>query len=138
MFDVLDKYKNNDHFFFQKGDKLRTVSKGVPNEPGIYLVYKLANGRIELVYIGKTEVEGEKGQLLTDGLKDSINDYHDGVKREAFFNQKIKNEAIDAFDIYWYATFDKKNQDLPTYVQGLILQFHYELHGQLPQWNKLI
>ena len=54
MFDETKKYKNNGHFFFKKGNQLSEVSKGVPELPGVYYIVRLAKGRVELVYIGKS------------------------------------------------------------------------------------
>jgi hypothetical protein len=54
MFDETNKYKNSGNFFFEKGDQLSEVSKQVPEEPGVYYILKLAKGKVELVYIGKS------------------------------------------------------------------------------------
>lgn len=45
-------------------------------------------------------------------------------------------KEIDALDIYWFVTFDKDNQHLPSYVEALLLQKHFDIYGCLPQWNK--
>ena len=54
MFDELYKYKKSGHFFFKKGNKVAEVGKEVPNLPGVYYIIRLANDRVELVYIGKS------------------------------------------------------------------------------------
>lgn len=54
MFDELDKYKNNGHFFFQKGDSLSIQSNNVSDFPGVYYILRLAHSKIDLVYIGKS------------------------------------------------------------------------------------
>jgi len=38
----------------QKGDSLREQSWEVPEFPGVYYILRLANGKIDLVYIGKS------------------------------------------------------------------------------------
>lgn len=136
MFSEINKYKKNGHFFFKKGDKLSVASKDVPNMPGIYYIIQLANGRIELVYIGKSGTMHQDGNFGNQKLKKRINNKHEGIKRQDYFDQKLQQEQIDALDIYWFVTFDEKHQDLPGYVEGLLLQRYFEVHGTLPPWNK--
>jgi hypothetical protein len=30
---------------------------------------------------------------------------------------------------------DKSNSDVPGYVEGLLMQRYFEVHGKLPSWN---
>lgn len=136
MFDELEKYDNKGHFFFEKGKSLTEVSKEVPNEAGVYVIYKLAGGKIELVYIGKSGTMNQNGTFKEQKLRKRLNNKQDGVKRQEYFENKIEAENIDALDIYWYVTFDKNNQDLPAYVEGVLLQHYFEVYGELPAWNK--
>jgi hypothetical protein len=73
-----------------------------------------------------------KDQLLRGG----INNKSDGMRRQAYFERKMTEENIDGLDIYWFVTVDKSNNDLPGYVEGLIMQRYFEIHGGLPPWNK--
>lgn len=136
MFDELEKYQNKGHFFFEKGSVLSEVSKDVPNEVGVYVVYKLAKGKITLVYIGKSGTMNQNGTFKDQKLRKRLNNKHEGVKRQVYFENKIEEENIDALDIYWYVTFDKTQQDLPAYIEGLLLQRYFEVYGELPTWNK--
>jgi hypothetical protein len=136
MFSETKKYKNKGHFFFQKGDTLTNVSKDVPDLPGVYYILKLAKGKIDLVYIGKSGILRQDGTFGDQLLKKRINNSHDGMSRQNFFDRKMQEEYIDGLDIYWFVTFGEKNQDLPGYVEGLLMQRHFEAHGTLPSWNK--
>lgn len=136
MFSETNKYKNNGHFFFKKGDKLSVVSKDVPNLPGIYYIIKLAKGKIELVYIGKSGTMQQHGEFRDQLLKARINNKQEGVRRQEFFDMKMKEEIIEALDIYWFVTCDEKHVDLPGYVEGLLMQRYFEEHGKLPRWNR--
>ncbi|MCX6325055.1 MAG: hypothetical protein NT144_00155 [Bacteroidia bacterium] len=136
MFDETKKYKNNGHFFFKKGDRLSEVSKKVPELPGVYYVIRLAKGRVELVYIGKSGTITQLGQFKDQLLKSRINNKQDGMKRQDFFDKKMIEENIDGLDIYWFVTMDKTNNDLPGYVEGLLIQRFFEVQGRLPLWNK--
>lgn len=105
MFDELNKYQNTGHFFFEKGSVLSHVTKDVPEIPGVYYILRLAKGKIDLVYIGKSgtvEQNGKfKNQLLRKRLNTCIeqgrNDKQEkDIKRQDFFEQKIDEENIDA------------------------------------------
>ena len=52
MFDELEKYKNNDHFFFDEREPLSEVCNAPKDKSGVYVVYELVRGKVNLVYIG--------------------------------------------------------------------------------------
>jgi hypothetical protein len=136
MFDELKRYKNQGHFFFKPGDSLSEQSKDVPNLPGIYYIIRLAHGRVDLVYIGKSGTIQQNGAFKDPLLRKRINDKQEGLPCEQFFNQKMQDEQIDGLDIYWFVTFDRKSKDLPAFVEANIMQRYFDLYGCLPPWNK--
>lgn len=136
MFDELKKYKNKGHFFFNPGYKLIDASKGVPELPGVYYIIRLANNKVDLVYIGKSGTINQSGEFKDQLLNRRINNKQDGMKRQKHFEQKMSEENIEGLDIYWFVTMDKNNNDLPGYIEGLLLQRYFEMHGKLPPWNK--
>jgi hypothetical protein len=136
MFDEVRKYKNNGHFFLRRGGLLAEESKDVPELPGVYFIMRLARGHVELVYIGKSGTIKQDMTFKNQLLKSSINGKQEGIKSQDFFDNKMTRENIDALDIYWFVTMDKSNNDLPGYVEGLLMQRFYELYGRLPEWNK--
>lgn len=90
---------------------------------------RLANDRIDLVYIGKSGTINKDGFFKTQGLNDQINKQPEGETRQNFFDAKCKDERIEALDIYWYVTIDKINQDLPGYAQAIVLQKYFDIQG---------
>ena len=139
LIDELNKYQTNDHFFFKSEDSLEEVCNAPKNESGVYVIYSLAQGNIELIYIGSS------GRLLSNGdfrhrkggLYDSIvngNQFDDSRKRA--WPKKMTEEEIEALDIYWFVTFNDEHQDIPAYVEAVLLQKHYDLYGNLPRWNE--
>ena len=136
MFDETEKYKNHGHFFFKKGGNLMQASSEVPDQPGVYYIMRLAKGKIDLVYIGKSGTINQSGTFKDQLLRGRINNKHDGVKRQVFFDQKMTEENIDALDIYWFVTMDDSYSDLPGYVEGLLMQRYFDIYGNLPLWNK--
>lgn len=135
MFSELEKY-SQDHFFFKKGDRLSIASKDVTNLPGVYYVLRLAKGKIDIVYIGKSGTILQNGDFKDQLLRSRINNKQENMKRQDYFDEKIETEKIDALDIYWFVTMDDNNNDLPGYVEGFLMQQHFDLYGTLPEWNK--
>lgn len=136
MFDQTNKYANHGHFFLNPGDSLREKSSDVPNLPGVYYIMKLADGHIYLVYIGSSGTLYQNGAFSSQLLRGRLNNKQGGMKRQQFLEKKIKEEKIDALDIYWFVTFDENHQDLPGYVEGKLVQRYFEIYGELPPWNK--
>ena len=136
MFDETKKYKTQGHFFFKKGNSLKEQSVDVPELPGVYYIIRIANGRVDLVYIGKSGTISQSGKFKEQLLQGRINNKQDGMKRQVYFQNKIAEENIDGLDIYWFVTMDKTNIDLPGYVEGILMQRYFDIHGKLPPWNK--
>jgi hypothetical protein len=135
MFDELTKYKHNDHFFFEATQKLSEVCNA-PEKAGVYYMLMLRKGKIELVYIGASGTINQRGEFKTQLLRDRLNNKQNGTKRQMFFEEIMPKNEIDALGIYWFVTFDKDNQHLPSYIEALLLQKHFDIYGCLPAWNK--
>jgi hypothetical protein len=136
MFDELKRYKTHGNFQLLKGAKLSVASKAVPEQAGVYYIIRLARGRVDLVYIGKTSTINQDGDLGIETLRWRITNRQDGTKWQLFFDKKFNEENIDGLDIYWFVTMDDKVRHLPGYVEGLLMQNFYELYERLPEWNE--
>ena len=143
MFDELEKYKNNDHFFFKADQDLETVCNAPTDKSGVYLIYQLKDGKIELVFIGRSGKKNLNGDLLIrksglGGLKDRIvNGKQFGKPRKLSWKSIMQSENIEALDIYWYATHNTKYQDCPKKLKNKLLQIYYEIYGNFPKWNDM-
>src|SRR5690554_110657 len=120
MFDELEKYKSWDHFFFTKGEKLEKICNAPKDGTGVFLVYELKDGRVELVYVGSTgkmtqTKKGISSNLLYDAL---VYGKQFGDERRKSWRDKLASENIEALDVYWYETFDEETWDLPNMVVG--------------------
>lgn len=135
MFNKLAKYKTNGHFFFERGKTLSEVCNA-PEQAGVYYILMLCKGEIELVYIGASGTINQQGKFSTQLLKGRLNNKQNGMKRQQFFEEIMEEQDIEALDIYRFVTFDKKTQHIPTYVEALLLQKHFDIYGCLPKWNK--
>ncbi len=141
MFDELDKYKKNDHFFFSPSNNLEDVCNAPTNKSGIYIVFALKDGRIELVYIGRAGEAKEDGSISVSknglgGIKENIvNGTHLGEPRWKSWKSKLIKENIEAIDVYWYVTHNNKYADCPKELATYLLRVHMDMYGSLPSWN---
>ena len=144
MFDELSKYKQNDHFFFNPNDNLAEECNAPVNKGGLFIIYALKNGRIELVYIGCSgEVKPDNIALIgkegLGGLKDQIvNGEQFGSPRHRTLKAALMIEKMEAVDIYWYVTHTDKFIDNPKVVTKKLLKIHAEIYGRLPKWNDIV
>lgn len=128
MFDQLEKYKNNGHFFYMKGDDILKLAQNLPNKPGVFYILKLLKGKINIVYVGKSDSTKTNNKTLNQ----LFNDREKGISLHEYFDKKCEEENIDALDIYWFDT----EEDDPSNVANEILQNNYNFFGTLPDWNK--
>lgn len=139
MFDELTKYKQKGHFFFKPGDSLATVCNAPNSCSGIYLIYALEKGNVNLIYIGISGRSSIDGNIIhrKDGLKGRfLTGKQFGGLRKITWPQQMKLENIEALDIYWYVTHGIQNSDLPRELEIKLLQKYHTIHGKPPRWNK--
>ena len=143
MFDALSKYTHKDHFFFEPSDDLIEVCNAPTDKSGVYVVYALKNGRIELVYIGRSGKVKKDGSLFIrksglGGIKDRlVNGRQFGVARRKSWKSTMLFQKIEALDVYWYVTHTDTFVDCPRDVERSILNQYRDLYGSLPPWNKV-
>lgn len=139
MFDELNVYKNQSHFFLRKDDSLKDICNAPKLASGIYLVYALQHGRVELVYIGSSGKVSQNGELQhrKGGLYDRIvNGKQFDDKRINSWPKQMQTDDIEALDVYWYETINNSVSHIPAFSEALIMQRYFELYGELPRWNK--
>jgi hypothetical protein len=132
MFDELKKYKTNGHFFLKPEGNLESVCNAPKNTNGIYIIYELKRGHINLVFIGSS------GMLQNNGTLKKYSSLFESINNEAqqmSWIKRMKQEKTDALDIYWYETFNQKIKDVPSFIKALLLKIHIDIYGQLPSWN---
>lgn len=142
MFDELKKYKQSDRFIFSQKDNLREVCNAPPDKSGLYIVYALGAGKIELIYIGRSGRINNKGEIIIrkaglGGIKDRIVNGHQfgKIPRRLSWARQMKKENIQALQIFWYVTHSDAYVDCPRALENQLLQKHLVLFGYLPKWN---
>jgi hypothetical protein len=140
MFAELDRYKKKDHFFFTLNDKLKDVCNAPADKGGVFVIYALKNGRIELVYVGCAGRKIWDGSLFLQkgGLRGMIMNRHQfGKTAKVSWPVQMLAEGIEALDIYWYVTYEGRIKHNPEEIEENIMQQIFDIGGQLPRWNML-
>ena len=132
MFDELEKYKDNGHFFYESGTDILKITQNLPNIPGLFYILRLAYGKIDLVYVGNSDSTKINNKPQQQSLRTILSKRKKGMRFQDFLDRVIEKENIDALDIYWFVTDD----DDPSDVANEILQNYYDFQGTLPMWNK--
>ncbi|MCY7310619.1 MAG: hypothetical protein LH619_07565 [Chitinophagaceae bacterium] len=139
MFNELNKYKQKGHFFFKHDDNLSAVCNAPKDCSGIYLIYALEKGNVNLIYIGISGRTGKDGNIIhrKDGLRGRfLTGKQFGGLRKTTWPVKIKLDDIEALDIYWFVTHGSQNKDLPRYLEIALLKKFHSINGCFPRWNK--
>jgi hypothetical protein len=141
MFDELTKYKHSNHFFFKPSDNLRERCNAPTDKSGVYVIYSLRDGHVELIYIGCSGKVEKDGSLFIrkaglGGIKDRlVNGKQFGDPRRNSWRTQMLKEEIEALDIYWYVTHSDNFVDCPRILENKLLQKHFDIYGRLPRWN---
>ena len=141
MFDELNKYKHNDHFFIKPTENLGQICNAPIDKSGVYIFYALKNCKIELIYIGRSGEVKSDGSLFIrkvglGGLKDRlVNGKQFEQPRKISLKAQMLKENIEALDIYWYATHNDEFVDCPKILENKLLKKHFDIYGRLPKWN---
>lgn len=139
MFQELKKYNQSGHFFFRPMDNLATVCNAPKDCSGIYLIYALEEGKVNLIYIGISGRKGTNGKIIhrRDGLRGRfLTGKQFGRLRKIAWPLQMQLENIEALDIYWYVTHGADNNDFPGELETALLNKFHNLYGTLPRWNK--
>jgi hypothetical protein len=141
MFDELLKHKQTNHFFFIATDSLSQVCNAPTDKSGVYIIYAIKGGRIELIYIGCSGKVKSDGTLFIrvagfGGLNDRlVNGKQFGEAIRNSWKTIMQYEKIEALETYWYATRSDEFIDCPRVLENKLLQKHKEIYGRLPRWN---
>ncbi|PSL26435.1 hypothetical protein [Chitinophaga ginsengisoli] len=145
MFDILDKYKEQGHFFLTPEQDLQTVCNAPAGKSGVYVIYALKKGRVELIYIGHSGKIEKDGSISNrkegiSGLKDEIIKGQQFGKTPAHiaWKKQMTRENIEALNIYWYVTCDTGYTDCPEVLKRSLLRQHQDIFGVFPKWNKSV
>jgi hypothetical protein len=141
MFDLLDKFKTNGHFFLRPTDSLEEVCNAPDKRDGVYIVYQLKDGHVDMVYIGASgirEILIVKDSLF--GLRQCIINGlgQQNEPRTQAWPIKMLAEGIDALDIYWYVTYSGSLKHHPGGVQSMLLFQYSKIYDEFPPWNDKI
>lgn len=141
MFDQLLKFKNKGNFQFKPTYNLSSVCNAPKDCSGLYVIYALEKGRVNLIYIGISGLKGKDGKIShrKDGLRGRfLTGKTKKVLRKTYWPQQMLKENIEALDIHWYVTYDYIDKDFPRDLEIALLTQYRSIYGCLPRWNSKI
>ena len=139
MFDELEKYKEQGSFFFRSEDRLSEVCNAPKDCSGLYLIYSLKQGKVELIYIGISGRRGSDNKIIhrKDGLRGRfLTGKQFGDRRSITWPVQMKIDGIEALHVHWFVTFGSCNSDFPRELEEKFLSKYATIYGAWPSWNK--
>jgi hypothetical protein len=86
---------------FRKGDSIDVAGGGVPEAPGVYVVWGLTKGKRKRVYLGKGVSRGRRSP--NQGLRSMIfGQQRDGAAAKRRFERLIDAHGVDSLRIEWF------------------------------------
>ncbi|OYU96390.1 MAG: hypothetical protein CFE21_08310 [Bacteroidetes bacterium B1(2017)] len=138
MIEELQKYRQKGNFLFRPSSKLAEVCNAPANSSGVFAIYALERGRVNLVFVGISGKEGPEATIIHNkgGMKAKIvtGKQFGGFCRNTW-PMRMKLENIDALEIHWFVTYGGMEKDFPRNLEIDILTKHQEQFGRLPRWN---
>ncbi len=120
---------------------IREAVRDVPDEPGVYLIYK-SDDLNRPIYIGKAGTYiGKAGTMKrwkTQGIKGRLTAVQKGMSRNKFFIKIMREAYPGGLTFHWFVTHDRSTGDIPAFVEMRLLQMHYEQYGSLPELNESV
>jgi len=139
IFTDLEKFRDRGSFEFKQSDILSQVCNAPKDSSGIYLVFADKVNDDNLIYIGISGREGERGKIIhrEDGLGGRIvKGKQFGIARRNSWPLKMKEDNIKTLYVNWFVTYGKYNQIIPRPIEKAYLELILQNEGMLPMWNK--
>lgn len=137
--EYLTKFSVSGTFELNFEDTLKQVitSNQVPNKPGVYLIMSVnESGGEEIIYIGKSGTLNNNGSFKPQGISVRLTKKQEGIYRQEFFRQVIKENGYKKLKFNWVVTYNSSSNLIPQKVEGDLIQIYFENKGRLPQYNK--
>lgn len=138
---LCSKYPTNGTFYLPPGKNVTEYAQnsGVPNKPGIYLIYSGRGCKGSPIYIGKAGTITQAGVFKPQGIVERLGASQDGKTRNAYFKKLMrKRKHREGLSFAWFVTFGQKKMVLPALAEAQALQSFFRRHRCLPELNKAI
>jgi hypothetical protein len=101
----------------------------VPNVPGIVTICGIYGvNQLELVSI----LSSGPTSIHHSGIRSKLTRKTKNMSQDNFLKEQFKLNDYRGLLIWWYATMEAGNNDLPSYVSHLILNTYFKETGKLP------
>jgi hypothetical protein len=132
------RFRNRGECVLRAGESLAEVvaAAGVPEAPGVYLVYGRRGERDDLLYVDKAGTIRNDGTFGDQGLAGRLVMKQYGKLRTTLWPRWIDEKGLDALVIRWFVTVGDGVNVLPVKAEADLLQAWYEDGGRLPPENR--
>lgn len=138
LFNEFNSQYINDSFIFRVSDNLSYVCNAPSFASGFYLIYAFEKGNYNLIYIGISGLEDNKGVFKhrKGGLRGRfLTGKQFGERRQIAWSKKMESENIDHLKVKWFITYDDVKKDVPRNIERNLLKKYFDLNLVLPRWN---
>lgn len=122
-------------FSFSHGQRIRDVVRNeeVPNAYGVYIVSGPAG---DILYIGRSGKMKNDGSFQGQALRGRITNRQGRLSRQQLFEKILAERQLNSLLFEWFTTFNEMNPVLACLAESQLLQSYFDLHGNLPTYNK--
>ncbi|MDH7578041.1 MAG: hypothetical protein QHH75_09515 [Bacillota bacterium] len=96
--DYHQRFPKHGSFELRKGERIskRSKEEGVPEEPGVYLIFGCKKKEFKLLYIGKAGTLRKNGSFKNQGLRGRLNAKQKDMSRQKYYQERIEYLNLDA------------------------------------------
>lgn len=145
MNEILKHYIDKGHFEFCPTDDLKEVCNAPKDKSGIYIWTDIETDRT--LYIGSSGRISCDGELQTrksngTGLHGRLvqgnqfkKELGQKLKRNESLPKMLLKHNIRRIKVEWYVTWSELHKHIPSYVEAILIQKHFDQFNNLPKWN---
>lgn len=133
--DYNSRFPEQGKFELHRGEPYKV--SGVPEAPGVYLIYGRTGSQVELLYVGRSGTMETRGSFSDQMLYTRLaRGKQDGQSRKVWCPWVIEEFGLDALVFHWIVTFSDSIRVLPAKAEADLLQAYFDEFGRLPPKNK--
>ena len=141
---LIEEYKKSNKtgiFELKKDEFINEVIRKneVPNSYGVYIIYSIKDLSKDIIYIGKSGTMINDGTFKRQGIAKRLTKIQNGLQRNIYFQNVIKEYKFEKLEFLWITTFDEndeKYQEIPSLSESKMMQAYFCQYKKLPLLNK--
>lgn len=111
----------------------KELNKNIPNNFGIYILYKNSKSYENIIYIGKAGEITTVGDKKSQGLQKRLTNTRDKKSANIYYKDIFTFLSIEEIIIEYFEITD---EFIPAYIEASLIQEYYIKNSKLPILNK--